>query len=394
MLTAGFKSSDYAGSAGMLMVSATSVATPACLIIIARELDFTLAEGGLFEIFRTSLMTIIMLASGFVAARYGKIRCLAAGSAFLGMGLLLYAFTPSYAFIFPAMIVVGMGSGMLEALINPLVRDAHPDNSGKFLNIVNGFWSVGVVGAALLAGQLLIMGISWRFIMGGLAVSSLILSIFFLRCTDHHFESAPQAGIRESLAQMGRILKSLQFWLFGMAMFFGGGVEGVYAFWSSSFLQKQYGADSRMGAVAIAIFASGMVLGRFVFGHSVGQARIRHLIFGSAVAGALISLRIAYVSGIAELYVVLFAVGVSIACFWPSILSIAGERMDVDASMLFILLAVAGIPGYGLLVWAFGMFSEQLSFQAAFTFVPLAFLLVALPIWVESRVRQRDPMKV
>ena len=155
------KRMDYAGAVGFLAYSWSAVVTPICLLAMAKDLNFTLAGGGAIDAVRTLLVLIVLLASGFAAARWGKVVVLGVGSLVLAAGMFLYALAPVHVAILGAMVLVGTGGGLLEGLINPLVQDSHPKDSGRYLNFVNGFWSVGVLSSVLIVGELLTRGVSW-----------------------------------------------------------------------------------------------------------------------------------------------------------------------------------------------------------------------------------------
>ena len=58
--------------------------------------------------------------------------------------------------------MMGLGGGLTEAFLNPLIVDLHPDKSGKFLNLSNAFYPLGIIISSLLFGELLTLGYSWR----------------------------------------------------------------------------------------------------------------------------------------------------------------------------------------------------------------------------------------
>ena len=181
---------DYGGAMGFLAYSSSAVMTPICLLKLMEELSFSLAEGGGIEAVRAFLILVVLVISGFAAARWGKPTVLAWGAFLIAAGMFTYAIAPAYGVVLTAMALVGVGSGIVEGLVNPLVQDCHPQDSGRYLNIVNGFWSIGVLTTVLVTGELLTRGVSWRVLMacsGGLGVISGSLFLFF-RSSDKHAE--------------------------------------------------------------------------------------------------------------------------------------------------------------------------------------------------------------
>ncbi len=405
---------DYAAALGMFIYASSVVATPIVLLRLAEELTFGLAEGGGIEAVRASFLLIIMIFSGVAAIRFGKTVTLGAGALVLAVGLFAYAAAPLYVVVLGAIVLVGLGGGILEALINPLIQDEHPEDSGRYLNLINAFFSVGVFTSVLVVGELLTRGVSWRVLIAGLGVVALASAVLFFlsgRGTVHHRgkvaptstgaaapvstgAAAPVSGGAAASgsasasdvaahidtpvwAHAGAILRQKQFWLFALAMFCGGGAEGAFTFWSASYAQLNLGVLARGGAVATAAFAGGMVVGRVASGHLVRQERLYLLIIGSAVAGVVASLAAWAASGMVAFVVIVFAAGLTIACFWPSIQSYAAALMPVDSTTLFILLSCGGIPGFGLTSWIMGFVAEQYGLRASLLVIPLLLTVLA-----------------
>ncbi|MCC5829891.1 MAG: MFS transporter [Phycisphaeraceae bacterium] len=376
---------DYACFVSFLCYSSSAVVSAVALQTLILELRFSLGQGGLIEVSRNLLNLGVLLAGAFVAARFGKVRSLGVGSIVMGVGLACYAIAPSFGLVLLAVGVVGAGSGLVEALINPLVQDAHPGESGRYLNIVNGFWSVGVLLTVLLTGDLLTREVSWRWMPAGLSGLSILSGILFLSLR-HRAPVDHSLGSRHVRRHMIEIVCRGRFWVFMMAMFLGGGVEGAFTFWTASLIELEFGGTARAGGIGTAFFASGMIAGRFGFGWLVGQQRLRRLIIGSAAAGIPLSAVVPLVPSLAILYPMLFAIGLSIACYWPSIQSYAADRMPVDSTVLFILLSCAGIPGLAFSSWLIGVLAERTGLGAALGMLAVMFGLLLVVMVIERAV--------
>ncbi|MCF7853797.1 MAG: MFS transporter [Candidatus Pacebacteria bacterium] len=380
---------DYASSSGFLLYSSSSVITPICLVHLSRELNFNLAQGGAVEAIRCLLMVLILLVSGFVAARWGKVRMLGLSAFVLSTGLVLYAFAPSYATVLIIMGAIGLSSGVLEALINPLIHELHPNDSGRYLNFVNGFWSAGIVGTVLIAGELLTRGVSWRVIVCAIGGLGSISGILFLVHASHGSRLHKPVSFADTFGHAQKILRRRGFWVFAAAMFFGAGAEGAYTFWTATFVQLQHGGTPRAAGLGTACFAGGMLLGRFAFGRFVPQHRLRTLLLLSSAAGFLVSWTIPMADSLTTLFMLLFVAGLTVACFWPSIQGYATDRISHDATMVFILLSCMGIPGFGLTTWVLGVVAEKTTLRTSFLIIPFVFLALVVTLVVESGVFSR-----
>jgi fucose permease len=349
-----------------------------------------LSEGGGIEAVRTILLIAVLLISGLAASRFGKTALLNTGGFLLAAGLFVYAAAPSYPVILAAMILIGLGGGLLEALINPLVQDLHPKDSGRYLNVVNAFFSMGVLMTVLSVGELLSRNIPWRAILTGLAFVFTLISFFFLFSSRHAHKTGqiPDNSYKNPLSHTKDLIKKRRFWVFALAMLCGGGTEAAYTFWSASYIQLYYETLPRAGALGTALFALGMITGRLASGW-IKQSHLAALIIFSALGGLLFSLGFFWLKGLISLMILLFFAGLAVACFWPSIQSYAADRMEGDSTMLFILLSTAGIPGFSIIVWVMGWIGDNWGLKAAFGVIPLLFLTLLITIALESRLPER-----
>ncbi len=383
-----FTALDYGCVAAFLIYSASVVVTPISLVSLARELGFSLTGGGGVEGIRTSLIVAALLVSGLVAARWGKVLSVGASSIVLGLGLLAYSFAPAYGIVLLAAAFVGVGGGIIEALINPLVQDLHPEDSGRYLNTINAFFSVGILSTVLVSGELLTRGVSWRVVMAGLAVISIVTGAAFI-AFDRRSPFVRSHRAVDVLGHKAAILRHPRFWIFFPMMFLAGGAEAALTFWSASYIQLHFGLLPRMGAIGTACFAAGMIVGRMGSGWLVPQHRLWHLLFASAVLGTVFTLLVPMAGSIVPLLGVLFLSGLSIACFWPSIQSYSVDRMPLDSTSLFILLSCGGMPGFGAVSLVMGIIGDRYGLNASLYVIPALLALLSLLLLIERRWRPR-----
>jgi fucose permease len=378
---------DFASAFGFIVYSASATVTPACLVILSRELNFSLFQGGLIELVRGILIIFILLFSAFIAEWLGKARALGLACLVVGVGFLGYAVSPNFYVVLLFVVLLGLGGGVVEALINPLVEELHPKDSGRYLNIANGFWSVGVLLAVLVASELLTQEVSWRLIFVGVSVSSFVAGVLFLwlRRTGGPRQRQSMAGV---LREKTAILSSKSFWIFTGLMTCAGAIEGAFFFWSATLVQVQFDGSPRMGGYALALFALGMMLARFLWGIVIPQSQLPGLICWSAVGTLVLGITFVFVQSIGGIFVLLFLHGVAVACFWPSLQSYAVSRMNFSATPVFILLSCGGIAGFALASWVLGLVGEVVGLRESLILVPVFAALLLLFFGWERRQPQ------
>jgi len=276
-----------------------------------------------------------------------------------------------------ALALAGVAGGVVEALINPLVEERHREDSGRYLNIINGFWSVGVLGTMLIGGDVLTRAQVWRPLLWAVSLLALLaggLTLILNRGADQ----APRAGAGAVMGHKLEILRSRGFWFYSLLMFSGGAAEGAYTFWAASLIQLEHGLTARAGGIGTAFFALGMIVLRFAGGWWIAQRHLRRFVAVSAAAGLLISLMIPITPPGMALYALLFLAGASVACFWPSLQALAVERLPLDATSLFILLSCGGIAGFSFSSWSIGWLGARVGLRLAFYLIPLFFAALLL----------------
>ena len=361
-----------------MMFATSGVVTPICLPEISRTLTISLSESGGLETARTCLLLVVLILSGILARKWGKKHFVTYGQYLLAIGLLMISYADSYPMLILSLMVTGIGGGFTEALINPLIIDIHPKDSGKYLNITNAFYPVGVMVSALLFGELLTLGYSWRLVFRIAAGGALIMGILF-HLSRFPIPVADQQSSKHLIAQ---ILKTPKFWLFAIAIFLGAGVEAAFTFWSRSYVETYLQDMPRAGAIAVVVFAITMALGRLLSAKLSQMISLKTLMLGSAILGVVVSSGIPFSQNLIGFYILLLFAGFATACFWPTILAEAAEHLSFDATMLFVVLACFGIAGFGTVPWIMGVIGDTASLKAGFAVIPGLFigLIVVLAI--------------
>jgi MFS family permease len=383
---------DAAAFTGFFAYAAGSVVVPVALVSLARELGFPLADGGMtaggaLHLGRTIPMVASLLLCGFGAGRWGKRRTFGASVILMGFGMALCAVAPTYGVLFAALMLAGVGEGVIEGLSTPFIQDLHPEEPGRYINFTHGFWSVGVLATVLVSGALLSLGVSWRLLTGAVATLSLVPAWLLLtpsragQVYPDHPEPVHWTTIRDHAL---KIIRHPRFWLFFAAMFVAGGGEFCLTFWCASYIQLNFSPAAWAGGLGTALFAAGMVAGRTGWGYLIDQHHLRRLLIYSALAGAGISLAFPVLTNLWVFFGLLLLVGIATAPFWPSIMSYCDDQLPgTDTTMLFVLLSCAGVPGCGVFAWLMGVIGDHYGLSRAFYLVPACFLVLAALIGID-----------
>lgn len=371
---------DLAAIVTMFLFASSATVLPITLVKISQELSFTLTEGGALGFIASMSQFFILIISGFLASRFGKIRLIR--SALIILSISLFLFTKSTTYLFSSFFVlfIGIGQGVLEGLLTPLVQDLNPGDSGKKMNQLHAFWPLGVFFSVMVFGDLLSRGISWRIVF-------IILSLFILLINfiypSHKSLQLPKS--RSDFSHIGEILSSSNFWLFGFSLFFAGGAESAFAFWSASYIQLHYNLNPRYGAIGAALFAVGMAIGRLITSRLSQKIQLINILLFSALFAFILSIFFFQIESLLPLYSLMFFMGLFIACLWPSIQSFAASNMQVDATILMIFLSCFGTPGYSSATLLMGIIGDKFGLRISFIISPIYLLILTTLIFIISR---------
>lgn len=371
---------DIAAMATMFIYASSATVLPISLVKISRELSFNLTQGGALGFIASMTQFVILILSSFLAGRYGKIRLIRFALVILSFGLFLFTKSTTYLLTTFFILFIGVGQGFLEGLLTPLVEDLNPGDNGKKMNLFHAFWPIGVFFSVLVFGELLSRDFSWRIIFTILAIAVLLISFIYPSSKNLNLPKS-----RNDFSHMGEILSNRKFWLFGFSLFFAGGAESAFAFWSASFIQIEYGMAPRAGALGAALFALGMVLGRLITSKLAHRYKLITILLFSGILSLIQSIFFFLIEDLLSLYILMFFMGLTIACLWPSIQSYAASVMKVDATVLMIFLSCFGTPGYSSSTLIMGILGDKYGLRTSFIVSPIYLIFLTLLLFILSR---------
>ena len=361
---------DIASWGGFMSFASSGIVIPLCLPEISKTLNISLSQGGAMETARTFIILAVLLISGIIANRWGKKLLMAIGQYLIAIGAIMASYSQDYYILIISLMIMGIGGGATEAIINPLVLDIHPNESNKYLSLTNAFYPIGVIISALLFGELLTLGYSWRSLFLFIAIIALAMGFIF------NISKFPEQRNQKifSWNLIRNVLFLKVFWIYSFAIFLAAGVESAFTFWSRSYVEIYLHDLPRAGAIAVVVFSCGMALGRFLAARLSNKVSPKILMIWSSFFGLLITIYVTFITNLILFAVLLFFAGIATACFWPNILAVAAEDLDTDATILMVLLAVFGVAGFGFIPWVMGMIGDNMDLKSSFLLLPVCFL--------------------
>ena len=379
--------------------AAGSVIFPVVIPDLAKALNFPLDSGGMgtagsLHAVRCAAMVCAMASSGFIAGRFGLRKAILPGIILMSGSVIGAIFAPSYRFLLLVMLGAGLGEGILEALATPFVQALHKDEEpARYVSFSHSFWSVGVALTTIGAGVMLNYDISWKFALLIVALSGLpgiIMLIIPSKKEQLKLNAVKGKSAGEVVAHSVELFRCGRFWLFFAAIFFAGGGEWCLTFWIPTFVQLVHQGSAFMSGVAMALFAFGMMAGRMLAGMLIPQRYLPILLIATGIFSCVIGSFIPFAPDVLTVCILVTLAGVGVGPFWPCIQSVCVDKLQLDATQIYIILSCAGIPGCGVFTWLQGALGDVswIGLRYSFFLMPVSILIMTLLLVAAFRSKQ------
>ena len=371
--------------ASLLVFALTSTLTSVSLKAIGSDLAIGYGTRGMLALARSVVLAASTFCVGYLADRTGKRRLLSAGMLVVAVGLLHVGRSEGFGGLVLGSMVTGLGLGALEALVSPLVADLHPRSVETQMNVLHGFFPLGVVASSPLVAAALDAGVAWRrpFLVAVLPAAAVAAMYAFGRYPGAAAEDRPEP------LSVSRILHSRLFWGLAVAMMLTAGCEGALLYWSPNFIQDAYGASAKAGSAGLMAFTAAMAFGRFGTGAAARVVPLLRIMLAMIAITVVSTLALVLMKGRAATMGALILAGVGVACFWPSILTVATRRIAAGSATLLAMLSVAGIVGFGVVPAIIGRAADAVGLRAGLALVPASLVVAGVALVMVFRLDAR-----
>jgi fucose permease len=262
--------------------------------------------------------------------------CFTAGALLMVFAASLASGDGVYGVIWAGALITGIGWGLVETVINPLIASLYPSDKTNKLNILHAWWPGGLVIGGLLGVLLSSVGMGWQVklllvVFPAIAVIALSLGV--------KFPPTERAAAGVSMAEMFRELLSPLFLVLFLSMFLTAATELAPGQWVDLALSRTV----HMPGILLLVYVSALM---FVMRHFAGALVHRlspiGLLWFSSLLGSLglVALSVANSPVTGLLAATVWGTGV---CYmWPTMLAAASERFPRGGALLMGLMGTAG----------------------------------------------------
>ena len=282
------------------------------------------------------------------------------------------SFLPSFSLVMASFLLMGVGLGFIDAMVNPIATSIFTERSASSLNIIHAFFGLGSLAAPRLYSFLVVEGYGWRNLYQICTLFTLVTLIIFL------FPFIPRKNQPSQFKELLGVFKQPVLWLMGFTtLFYAGGVSTLNG-WLVSYLEEG-GVKRGEGAIFLSYFWLGIMLGRLIL--SPISDRIGHLntIRLNALGGIVfISLFLLLPFHSTSVLLLLFGTGFMLSTLIPTTVSYAIATFPEVTSTASSWVLFNNSLGSFLFPWLGGVIGTAFSLRLTMIFVPLFLILMFL----------------
>jgi len=347
MLRKSFKATITASCIGYFTQAVLINFTPLLFITFQKEFGLSLAQ--LSVLIATNFATELII--DFLGTKYvikiGYRRSVIIAQALSVIGLCMIPILPKlmaskFLALEIAMIFCGLGGGLIEVLISPIVEACPTKRKSAIMSMLHSFYCWGQMGVVLISTiYFRTVGIdNWEYLSLIWAIIPAIDLVLFC------FVPINTLVDESEESTFGELIKQKLFLVFLVMMLCAGATELSMSQWASAFAEAGLKVEKWIGDL----------LGPCLFAVCMGCARIFYATHSDKIGlkkGILISSGICIISYLIAIFSPIPIIsligcalcGVGSGMLWPGTYSIATSRMPKGGVPMFGLLALAGDVG-------------------------------------------------
>ena len=263
--------------------------------------------------------------------KFGTAKVTAFSTAMTATALLGFSKAPSFWFMIPLAILLGLGAGAIDSGLNNYVALHF---KASHMNFLHCFYGVGVSLSPYLMSQAL-SDVGWRggyryaFYVQSVITLLLIVSLPMWKKTSSADEAEEEKGISLSLLQMAKRSDVRVVWIIMLAT---NAIEYACGVWGSTYLVAEKGFEAKHGALALTVYYAGMSVGRFVSGLLSGKINTwKRIGIGCAVLAPATVIMLLPVHG-AVTVAGLVLIGLGNGSIYPNMIHLTPHNFGKEAS--------------------------------------------------------------
>ena len=243
---------------------------------------------------------------------------------------------PVFWVVWTGMLLVGIGQGLVETVINPLAATLYPEDKTHKLNVLHAWWPGGIIIGGLISVGLGKLNAGWQTKMAVVLLPAVLYTVMIFGTK---FPPTERVAAGVPAGKMFKELARPLFIVLWLSMFLTAAAELAPGQWVDIALTRTVG----MKGIYLLIYVSGLM---FVMRHFAGSLAHKLSPIGllwvscllASIGLVLLSVANSPVTGLLAATVW----GTGVCYMWPTMLASASERFPRGGALLIGLMGTAG----------------------------------------------------
>lgn len=269
--------------------------------------------------------------SAKILNKIGTAKVTAFSTAMTAVALLGFSFVPSFWFMVPLAVILGLGAGAIDSGLNNYVALHF---KASHMNFLHCFYGVGVSLSPFLMSRAL-GNAGWRsgyryafYVQLGIAIL-LILSVPLWKKSLSAEQDDEEKSVNLSIIQMVKMSDVRLVWVIMLAT---NAIEYTCGVWGSTYLVEEKGFKTEHGALALTIYYAGMSIGRFVSGLLAAKISTwKRIGIGAAILAPAILIMLLPLHGAVSV-AGLFLIGLGNGSIYPNMIHLTPQNFGKEVS--------------------------------------------------------------
>lgn len=344
---------------GMIVIS-----FGATMPYIRREFGLSFEQGGLILAIFSASYLISGLASGVLVDKIGHKWVLIGGNLGYIIGLIILATSKQLATVYIGVLILGMGWGICNSVVNILVNDSSEGDS-KAMSLLHMSFGVGAFIVPILFNIVLSLGFTWKHMMWILALMALLAEFLAMQM------QIPFIKVVKSKMDKQIRLPWRYIGIYMIVLFFYVGVENAFSGWMVSYLETDLKFSQGYSQGLLSTLWLTMILGRLTIG-TLGRNmnKSKFIVFTSITAFVSMSLFLISTSPVWISFSVV-CIGLSLSGIYPLTMADANKHIRGSGIATAIVISGGGI-GATIMPYLTGRIADKFGAVAIITTILVA----------------------
>ncbi|CAH8282531.1 fucose permease [Mariniflexile fucanivorans] len=270
------------------------------------------------------------------------------------IGIVLTLMADSMTSLFIATLFVGVGNGMVEAALNPMIASMYTTEKTKMLNRFHVWFPGGIVIGALVGWLVMdLMGLSWQVMVATLFVPLVLYAVLF-------FGQKMPVTERVQLGVSNKTMFSSVFKPLFLFMVFCMLLTAASELGTTQRIESLLKTSVEAPLLVLAFINGIMALGRLFAGQVVHKLKPSGMLLYSAIF-TFIGLWLLTVTSGGMIFVAAAVFAVGVTFFWPTMLGFVAEYLPETGALGLSIMGGAGMFSVSIVLPIMGNLMDNAS---------------------------------